>query len=127
MNNLIDINKAKDVFKNGAGFLEELSKPTTKKSPPYQIRWEGAIVRLRSGKSIWPTLGAAKCALRQKIDENKLIQLAGLGLENLPHTTDPWGKKRYNAKDRDYFYNMVLDELQKQGILVFEPVYPESS
>ncbi len=125
MNNLIDINKAKEVFKSGAR-LTPISERTARKSPPYQIRWEGQIVKLGNGKNIWPTLGAAKCALRQKINENKLIELACLDEARYPISSKVYGCNYYSLSGRDEFYNMVLDELQKQGILVFEPVYPES-
>jgi hypothetical protein len=120
MNNLIDINKAMDVFKNGA-YLAPVAKPYDKKSPPYQIRWNGDIVRLGNGKCVWPTLGAAKCALRQKIDENKLIELAYLDKSRLQFATGYNAYKYYSRNDKDMVYNMVLDELQKQGILKFEP------
>lgn len=124
MNNLIDINKAAEVFKDGA-YFEPVSKPTSKKSPPYQIRWNGQVVRIRSGKSVWPTIGAAKCALRQKIDENRLVALAYLDESKLQSTMTIYSKyKYYSHDDKDMVYNMALDELQKQGILIFEPIYP---
>lgn len=116
----INLPEAIKVFENGA-YFHAPPRPNRQKGPPYQIKWKGNIVAIRSGKYIWPTLGAAKCALRQKINNSRLIENAYPDVQSkyvvhsstysyLPHTL------------KDEFYNAVLDELQKQGILEFVPI-----
>lgn len=102
----IDLNKAADIIEKTSG----LTPVTIKKIQSYQIIWRGQVMKFRNGKSVWSSLGAAKCALSGKVDkdrlENEACRLNG---------PKPW-RLRWEV------YQQTIDELQKAGILEFRPV-----
>lgn len=118
----IDIQKAAQFIESNCG-LKPVGQPNKKKQTPHQIRWNGEIVKMRTGKSVWPSLGAAKTALSNKFSKGRLICAC---VTNIPSeaTYTYYCGDEYGIKSdyREQYYHMILDELQKAGILKFEAI-----
>ena len=117
----IDIHKAKEFFEKKVG-VSPASTPTRKRGVPHEILWMGNVIVLRSGKSVWNSLGSAKIALRNKVCINQLIQEC---VQTIP--SDAINGKCANELYFKYdfeneAYKTIIDELQKAGILEFRPV-----
>lgn len=117
----INIRKAKEFFENHVG-VTPVTAPTAKKTIPHEIVWLGQVIKLRSGKSVWNSLGSAKIALRDKVDINQLIREC---VQAIPSEaiSCKYGHETYFKYDfKDEVYKNILDELQRAGILEFRPV-----
>lgn len=112
MNN-IDIEKACSIFERCVGFQHIIVK--NKKSPPHRIMWKGNIVSLRNGKNIWPSIGAAKNAISNKI--GYMAKLEMINCVNIKFSSE--------YKKGDEAYQFILQKLQDEGILKFVPVIIE--
>ena len=104
----------KEIARKAAFYLERacgfVPFPTAKqkKSIPYAIYFNGARVQLKNGKHTWPSLGAAKSAITDKVDYNFIKNV--LGDEQYEY---------YKWKER---YKKIIDILINEGILEFRPL-----
>jgi len=116
----IDIQKVKEFFEKKVG-VSPASTPT-RKGVPHEIVWMGNVIVLKSGKSVWGSLGSAKIALRNKVYTNQLIQEC---VQAIPSDaiSGKYGNELYFTYNfQDEAYKTIIDELQKAGILEFRPV-----
>jgi hypothetical protein len=112
----IDVQRATEVF-DSFNIFRPIQNTFKRKQTPHRIRWKGQFIQLRSGKTVWPSLNAAKVAVTDKLGYREKSILKSALYPFCP--SDPLDKNYIDASD---FYRMTIQELQNAGILEFVPV-----
>ncbi len=118
-----------DILEKMAEFIEKDTQLApvavfrNKKATPYQIIWRGNAIKFLNGKSVWPSIGAAKNALRGKIRVRKMVEALYPNIPDHAFAPSTYGKY-ITSQFSDSAYQEILFKLQEAKILEFRPLPP---